>query len=104
MPKNNNDARCLDCGKGYKSFGVDIVLPRSQWLLIHPDDNGLLCAQCIVNRIAKIDTAIVVHANVEFDSKNKYKNLEKQVVELLSVTGCGNVLDAIEYVKALQSK
>ena len=65
MPKNNNDARCLDCGKGYKSFGVDIVLPRSQWLLIHPDDNGLLCAQCIVNRIAKIDTAIVVHANVE---------------------------------------
>ena len=32
---------------------------------------------------------------------NKCENLEKQVVELLSVTGCGNVLDVIEYVKML---
>ena len=34
----------------------------------------------------------------------KYEHLEKQVVELLSITGCGNVLDAIKYIKLMQNK
>lgn len=47
-------AACLDCGLDYSEFGVDLLLPRSQWLLIHPDENGLLCALCIAKRAARI--------------------------------------------------
>lgn len=38
------------------------------------------------------------------DEGSRYDELEKQVVELLGVTGQPNVLSVIEYVKMLQSK
>jgi hypothetical protein len=56
---------CLDCGRSYMEFPLDLNLPRGQWLLIHPDDGGLLCASCIVARAAKIPGATVVHAVIE---------------------------------------
>ena len=60
------EPKCLDCGKSYSAFGMDTHLLRSQWLEIHPDENGLLCAQCIVNRIqAKVKGATVIHLIAE---------------------------------------
>lgn len=60
------DACCLDCGLPYSDFPLDLLLPRSQWLEIHPEDGGLLCAACIVRRIAeKMKGATAVHAVVE---------------------------------------
>lgn len=57
--------RCLDCKKHYTSFGLDLTLSRPQWLLIHPDETGLLCANCIVSRASKIPNAIAVRAVIE---------------------------------------
>lgn len=56
---------CLDCGLAYKKFGLDVILPRSQWLAIHPDDHGLLCARCIVIRAATITRAVACHLIIE---------------------------------------
>jgi hypothetical protein len=58
-------AACLDCGLPYGDFPLDVILPRSQWLTIHPDEHGLLCAMCIVKRAAKIPCCAVVHAILE---------------------------------------
>jgi hypothetical protein len=55
-------AACLDCGRDYGDFGMDVLLPRWQWLLIHPDENGLLCAQCIVTRASKLEGAVGLEA------------------------------------------
>lgn len=58
-------AACLDCGLPYSEFPLDVVLPRAQWLEIHPDENGLICAQCIVKRAAKVRGVTCVHAILE---------------------------------------
>lgn len=55
-------AVCLDCGRPYEQFELDMLLPRWQWLLIHPTDHGLLCAACIVTRASKISGCVAVHA------------------------------------------
>jgi len=62
---SNSDAKCLDCGLDYSEFPMDVLLPRAQWLAIHPDEHGLLCAACIVRRCAKLPNATCVHAIVE---------------------------------------
>jgi len=59
------DASCLDCGLPYEQFPLDVLLPRAQWLLIHPTDHGLLCAACIVKRAAALPGCTVVHATLE---------------------------------------
>lgn len=60
------DARCRDCGLPYEAFPLDVNLPRSQWMEIHPEgEGGLLCAQCIVERAAKVPGCTVVHAVLE---------------------------------------
>lgn len=56
------EAKCLDCGRDYTDFGMDLLLPRWQWLLIHPDDGGLLCANCIVRRASGLRGAVALHA------------------------------------------
>lgn len=55
-------AQCLDCGKPYADFSLDLLLPRWQWLQIHPADSGVLCANCIVDRASKLAGAVAVHA------------------------------------------
>jgi len=57
-------AACLDCGKPYSEFALDVVLPDEQWVLIHPEVNGLLCACCIVDRAAKVPGAITIRAEI----------------------------------------
>lgn len=58
-------AVCLDCGLPYADFPLDVILPRPQWLEIHPDESGLLCASCIVKRAAKVPGVTCVHAILE---------------------------------------
>lgn len=61
-PDDASTANCLDCGLDYDAFAMDTLLPRWQWLLIHPDEGGLLCANCIVKRAAKIPGSVGLHA------------------------------------------
>lgn len=60
MTGNSLEAKCLDCGLSYDEFGMDLLLPRYQWLMIHPAEDGLLCALCIVRRASKITGALAM--------------------------------------------
>lgn len=48
--------RCFGCGKPYKDFPLDIVLPDNQWADIaeRTDGGGVLCAGCIIERASKL--------------------------------------------------
>lgn len=61
-PAQTEVAACLDCGLPYTDFLLDVLLPRSQWLQIHPDENGLLCAACIVRRVSALPGVTALHA------------------------------------------
>ncbi len=69
LPIDNIMPYCLDCEKPYSDFGLDMVLPDEHWLKIHPGKNGLLCAQCIVNRAAKIDGITGIYATITAPQK-----------------------------------
>lgn len=58
-------AKCLDCDKPYEDFGLDMTLPDHQWLMIRPEKDGLLCANCIVKRASKLPKAIAVRAVID---------------------------------------
>lgn len=68
---NNNSANCLDCGKPYSEFGVDLVFNSSDWFKIHPRENGLLCANCIANRVDLIEGIVCIKASLKKNIKNK---------------------------------
>lgn len=61
-----NKLTCIDCDRMYKDFGLDVVLSDEQWELIHPNEKGVICAQCIVNRAEKIKGVINVNLTLEF--------------------------------------
>lgn len=54
---------CFDCGENYP-FGLDMILPDSQWNHIFPEGKGegggLLCPTCICKRAAKLKDSTVV--------------------------------------------
>jgi hypothetical protein len=56
---------CMDCERRYDDFGLDVVLLKEQWKLIHPAEQGVLCAQCIVDRAEKLG-AIRVDLSIAF--------------------------------------
>lgn len=58
-------AKCIDCGLTYEEFGLDMTLPNEQWLMIHPDEDGILCANCIVKRAGKLEGSIAVRAKID---------------------------------------
>ena len=61
--------RCMDCGLDYEhDFPLDVVLTKEQWLLIHPQDGGVLCGNCIVKRAAKLPHVINLTATIKFAS------------------------------------
>ena len=45
---------CEGCGKLYRNFALDVVLPDDQWHAIQGRDGGVLCAACIVERGSKL--------------------------------------------------
>lgn len=61
----------MDCGLPYKKFGMDLVMPRAQWLEINPKDGGLLCANCMMKRASKIHGATCIHAIIEIAPRKK---------------------------------
>lgn len=61
----DTSAQCADCRLPYADFGLDVVLPRAQWLLINPEDRGVLCAMCIVKRARQVKGCTVIHAVLE---------------------------------------
>lgn len=75
---------------------------KTEWV-VSLTDNNPKAEDCFVVTDAK--EAFRIKKILEaWANDDKYENLEKQVVELLGVTGCGNILDAVEYIKTLQSK
>jgi hypothetical protein len=58
--------RCMDCQIDYDHCALDIVLSKEQWLMIHPDDGGVLCASCIVRRASTLPHVINVKAIITF--------------------------------------
>jgi len=66
-PTSTPAIRCLDCGCDYDAaMACDMVLSREQWLLIHPEDDGVLCAHCILRRADKLPGQINVMARITF--------------------------------------
>ncbi|MGX8701535.1 hypothetical protein [Caproiciproducens sp.] len=58
-------AKCYDCGMPYGGTNwVDLTLPNDQWDLVFPEHEGLLCANCIVKRAAKLG-AISIEAKLK---------------------------------------
>jgi hypothetical protein len=64
---------CKDCGMPYGGDNwLDTVLSNKQWLLIHPDgEGGILCANCIIKRAAKLN--IFTHAMMELQCGGSHK-------------------------------
>lgn len=62
-------AVCMDCGLEYSKMGLDLVLPRAQWLEINPNEGGILCANCIVKRCENVKGACCVHGIIEVFAK-----------------------------------
>lgn len=58
--------RCMDCKLNYDDYPMDIVLSKDQWLMIHPGDGGVLCANCIATRARKLPGAVNLTARITF--------------------------------------
>jgi hypothetical protein len=87
---------CIDCGRPYP-HGLDLVLTKKQWLMVHPDDHGVLCPSCIVNRAAELPRAISIYAHIEFGEHFDLSDdaLEKIVlaIRLENADYCANAGD-----------
>lgn len=68
----NLKCECLDCNLPYEEFGLDMTLPMKQWVMIHPEKYGMLCANCTVKRAEKIDGAIAIRAEIEIVEECNY--------------------------------
>lgn len=70
LAAKTSKAKCMDCGLPYEEFGADLVVPRKQWLQLHPGDGGLLCATCMLRRVEKeIPDAINITGRITFGSE-----------------------------------
>lgn len=59
--------RCLDCQVNYDTImPISLNIPRDQWLLIHPKDGGVLCANCMIQRASKLPHIINIAAKIAF--------------------------------------
>lgn len=54
---------CMDCGMESE---LDCVLTKTQWLMINPKDGGMLCANCIIKRAAKLPHVINLQCYISF--------------------------------------
>jgi hypothetical protein len=59
--------RCMDCGCDYDAaMALSLLIPKTQWLKINPQDDGLLCANCIIIRAAKLPGAVNITGIITF--------------------------------------
>jgi len=57
----------MDCGADYDTaMAMSLLIPKSQWLRINPADGGLLCANCMLRRAAKLDGAVNITGVITF--------------------------------------
>ena len=50
------EAKCHDCGMRYGGDDwVDTVLTTEQWVMVFPEHDGILCANCIIKRASKFE-------------------------------------------------
>jgi hypothetical protein len=50
-----SETKCKDCGMSYGGDEwIDTVISNDQWKLIFPELDGILCANCIIKRAAKL--------------------------------------------------
>ena len=72
---------CIYCGGDYATQPLDVVLSKEQWLLLNPDDGGVLCAACIVKRASELPHVINIAAKIQFasdfDEPNSYVAAEE---------------------------
>lgn len=69
QPTSPHDT-CLDCGTGYDAaMALSLLIPKAQWLLICPKDGGLLCANCMLRRAAKLQGVINITGRITFSSE-----------------------------------
>lgn len=60
--------KCLDCGAPSGDEPLALIIPRKQWLLIHPNDGGYLCAHCMIVRASRLPGAHNFTAILTFGS------------------------------------
>lgn len=70
----NCDVVCIDCGLPYSEMGLDLVLPDQQWKRLFPEETGVLCANCICRRAAKLGGTVVL---AWIDRMDYEKQIEK---------------------------
>jgi hypothetical protein len=59
--------RCLDCRQPYAELmACELIVPREHWLRIHRNDSGVLCANCMLRRVAGLPGAINITGRITF--------------------------------------
>jgi hypothetical protein len=94
---------CMDCALDYEhDFPLDVVLTKEQWLLIHPADGGVLCANCIVKRASKLPHVINLSARITFASD--FDKATFPVVDLPALKVSASAQQIKEAVLLLQTR
>jgi hypothetical protein len=55
---------CDDCG--VNPGDGEMILTKKQWLMVNPQDYGMLCTSCIVKRAHKLPGALSVYGHIVF--------------------------------------
>lgn len=82
-------SNCMDCGKKYGGSGwLDLTFSKDQWLLIHPADGGVLCANCIIGRASKLPHVISISGQIMFaaDYGDAHKTPGAGLAELIKAS------------------
>jgi hypothetical protein len=96
------DVSCVDCGRPYP-HGLDVVLTKKQWREIHPDDGGVLCPSCIVNRAAKIDGAISVLAHIVTTDNIEPQDVPETMIHAMRLENADYSRSSAEMARELQA-
>lgn len=100
------DVLCLDCGRPYP-HGLDVVLTKKQWRMINPDDGGVLCASCMVNRASLLPEVIGVDAYIvfapDYDTGSDTVGKMLTALRLENADYCRETLEARHRIDKLES-
>jgi hypothetical protein len=100
------DVLCLDCGRPYP-HGLDVVLTKKQWRMINPDDGGVLCASCMVNRASLLPEVIGVDAYIvfapDYDTGSDTVGNMLTTLRLENADYCRETLEARHRIDELES-
>jgi len=70
VDQGSGSVRCLDCGTDYDAaMALSLLIPKAQWLAIHPADAGVLCANCMLRRASKLPGVINITGRITFSAE-----------------------------------